>query len=133
MEKAKGKYRDIKFFSEKNSAVLCVHNKTARAFAAWLEKNEVVSSYEVNVPFDNQKLVNVNPVEIRPLYFKTEWASDFLIHYIDGSKAVREITTLQALQKLANVEKLELSRRYWKMMGIDNWKLVFPKDGDGTW
>ena len=88
MEKAKGKYRDIKFFSEKNSAVLCVHNKTARAFAAWLEKNEVVSSYEVNVPFDNQKLVNVNPVEIRSLYFQTEWASDFLIHYVDGSKGV---------------------------------------------
>lgn len=133
MEKAKGKYRDIKFYSEKNQVVLCVHNKTARAFAAWLERKDIVAAYEVNVPFDNQKLVNVNPVEIRSLYFQTEWASDFLIHYVDGSKGVREITTVQALQKLATVEKLELSRRYWKMMGIDNWKLVFPKEDDGTW
>jgi hypothetical protein len=132
MEKAKGKYRDIKFYSEKNKSVICVHTKTARDYAGWLEQQAWVESYEVNVPFEMDRLPNVNPVEIRPLYFQTEWASDFLLHFVDGRKAVREVSTLASLQKLATVEKLELSRRYWKAMGVDDWKLVFPPEEGGN-
>jgi hypothetical protein len=76
-------------------------------------------------------MVHVNPVEIRPQFFEIDWASDFLIHFADGRLAVREVTTLEQLQKKAIVTKLELSRRYWKSMGIDDWKLVLPPEEGG--
>lgn len=126
MEKAKGKYRDIKFFSEKNKAIMCVHCKTARDYAEWIEHQAYVDSYEVNVPLESERMVSVSSVGIRSLYFKTDWASDFLLHFSDGSKGVRELTSMNDLKKEANIERLELSRRYWKALGIQNWKLVLP-------
>jgi hypothetical protein len=131
MEKVGVKTRDIKFFSEKNDAVVLVHNKTARDYAHWLEEQVWVESYETGYPLDKAQMVHVNPVEIRPQLFEMDWASDFLIHFADGRLAVREVTTLEQLQKKAIVTKLELSRRYWKSMGVDDWKIVLPpEEGD---
>lgn len=128
MEKLGIKTRDIKFRSSKNDAVVLVHNKVAREYAEWLERQDWVDSYETNYPLDKERMATVNPVEIRPQYFATEWSTDFLIHCIDGSIAVREVTSMEQLQKHAHVVKLELSRRYWKMMGVTNWKLVLPHE-----
>jgi hypothetical protein len=132
MEKVGVKTRDIKFFSSKNDAVVLVHNKTARDYADWLEHQAWVESYETGYPLDKAQMVHVNPVEIRPQFFEIDWASDFLIHFADGRLAVREVTTLEQLQKKAIVTKLELSRRYWKSMGVDDWKLVFPPEEGGA-
>lgn len=132
MEKARGKYRDIKFYSEKNGRIICVHTKMARDYAVWLEKQQSLDSYEVNIPFESERLAYVNPVEIRKLYFQTDWASDFLLHFRDGHKAIREMSSLDNLMKLATIEKLELSRRYWKALGIDDWRLVLPQQLGGV-
>lgn len=133
MEKAGGKRRDIKFFSQKCNAVICVHSQVAREYARMLEQQSWVESYEVSVPFETSKYGLVDPVEIRPLYFQTEWASDFLLRFVDKRQAVREIVpSIEALQKLATIEKLEFSRRYWKAMGVSDWKIILPREEQGS-
>ena len=67
---------------------------------------------------------HVSPVDIRSLYFKSEWATDFLIRFVDGRKGVRELVHKEDLTKRVIVERLELSRRYWAVRDIDEWKVV---------
>lgn len=50
MEKAKTKYRDISFFSEKNQTMMCVHSRRAREYADLLEQVPEVASYQTSVP-----------------------------------------------------------------------------------
>ena len=57
-------------------------------------------------------------------YFKSEWATDFLIRFVDGRKGVRELVHKEDLTKRAIVKRLELSRRYWAVRDIDEWKVV---------
>lgn len=49
MDKARTKYRDIMFRSDKNQEVLCVHSAAAREYAKVLEADSNVVSYEVCV------------------------------------------------------------------------------------
>ncbi len=124
MEKAGIRTRDIQFYSSKNQAIVCVHSRKARDFARWLENQPWVSSYETCVPLDLDRFQNVNPVDIRKEYLSIEWTTDFVIHTADGKSAIREFIDEKDFTKKAVIEKLELSRRYWSVLDIADWKLV---------
>lgn len=124
MEKAGIRTRDIRFFSEKNQKMICVHSRWARNFAKHLEKQSWVTSYETCVPLDLDRFQNVSPVDIRREYLQTPWTSDFLIQTADGRKSIREFVDARDFTKKAVMEKLELSRRYWAILDITDWKLV---------
>ena len=124
MDKAGMKTRDIRFFSNKNDQIICIHSKWARDYAKYLEQQPWVQSYQAVVPLEPDYMQYVSPVDIRSLYFKSEWATDFLIRFVDGRKGVRELVHREDLTKRAMVERLELSRRYWAVRDIDEWKVV---------
>lgn len=124
MDKAGKKTRDIKFYSEKNKHMVTVHSREARAFAKYLESMEQVSSYEAGVALEPARLRLISKVDIRGEYFEQQWESDFCIKYDDGTAAVREIAVENFSSKRAEIEKLELSRRYWRSMGVLDWKIV---------
>lgn len=128
MEKAGIRTRDIQFFSEKNQQMVCVHSRRARDFARWLEQQPWVTSYETCVPLQLDKLPHVNPVDIRRDYLNTEWTSDFLIHTADGQTSIREFVDARDFSKKSAMEKLELSRRYWAVLDISEWKLVISAE-----
>jgi len=127
MQKANKKSRDIKYRSEKNQGVLIVHSNNARCFSKYLEADDEIESYKVCVDWDLQALQLVQKTQIRNDYFNQQWMTDFLIKYKDGTIAVREITTYQMLEELSEIERLELSRRYWFWNGITDWKAVIIK------
>lgn len=118
MEKFGVRKRDIRFYSEKNEKVVCVHSREARQYALRLETNNTVKSYETDYRLDPERYRTVSPVGIRGSRFQTEWASDFFVTYIDGSNAVIELAREDDLKKRAFVEKLEFSRRYWAAQDI---------------
>ena len=124
MDKPGKKVRDIRFFSEKNQKIMIVHSEGARAYSKYLEEREEVESYEVGKLLDEGRLHMVSRVDIRGEYISQEWTSDFVIKYQDGITGVREIIRPSDLEKRAEVEKLELSRRYWALMGVADWKVV---------
>ena len=124
MDKAGIKTRDIRFFSSKNDKIICIHSKWARDYAKYLEQQPWVQSYQAVVPLEPDYMQYVSPIDIRSLYFKSEWATDFLIRFVDGRKGVRELVHKEDLTKRAIVERLELSRRYWVVRDIDEWKVV---------
>lgn len=126
MEKARVRTRDIRFYSEKNQQMVCVHSRRARDFARWLEQQAWVAGYETCVPLSLDKLPHVNPVDIRKEYLNVEWTTDFVIRTADGQMAVREFVAAQDFSKKSVLEKLELSRRYWSALDIADWKLIIP-------
>lgn len=128
MEKAGIRTRDIQFYSAKNQAMVCVHSRKARDFAKWLEQQPWVKGYKTCVPLALDKLPHVNPVGIRKEYFSQEWTSDFVIQTADGHSTVREFVDARDFTKKAVVEKLELSRRYWTILDITDWKLVISDE-----
>ena len=125
MDKSGRKTRDIKFYSKKNEAMVIVHSKEARAYTKYLEDMEHVSSYVAGKAIDPVRLQMISKLDIRGDYFKQSWESDFYVLFDDGTVAVRELTTAEALSKRAEIEKLELSRRYWSSAGVTNWKIVW--------
>lgn len=90
MEKAGVRTRDIQFFSEKNQGMVCVHSRSARDFAKYLEQQSWVDHYETCVVLDRNHFQHVNPIDIRKEYFELEWTTDFVIYQADGRVAVRE-------------------------------------------
>ncbi len=110
MERAGKKTRDIQFFSEKNGGMVCLHSPTARDYAKYLEKQPWVESYEAGAPLSEELYCNISPVGIRGLYFKTSWVSDFLLHFADGRRGIRELVRADNLQKASTVERLEFSK-----------------------
>ena len=124
MRKSGVKTRDIRFFSEKNDTMLCVHTSLERDYAKWLEDQPWVERYETGVLLDASQMDHVSRVDIRSSYFDTSWASDFMVTQADGRKEIREIITLGQLRKRAVVEQLELSRRYWSALDVSDWKVV---------
>lgn len=124
MRKSGVKTRDIRFFSEKNDTMLCVHTSLERDYAKWLEDQPWVERYETGVLLDASQMDHVSRVDIRSTYFDTSWASDFMVTLADGRKEIREIITLGQLRKRAVVEQLELSRRYWSALDVSDWKVV---------
>lgn len=124
MEKAGVKTRDIQFYSTKNGQMVCVHSRWARDYAKYLEEQAWVEGYEAGVPLELERFSHVNPVDIRPEYFQAAWGSDFLIHCADGRTGIRELVLADNLKKRSTLEKLELSRRYWSVLDITDWKIV---------
>ncbi len=124
MEKPGMKVRDIRFFSEKNQKIMIVHSEGARAYSKYLEEREEVETYEACKRLDEGRLLTIPRVDIRGEYRKQEWCSDFVLKYQDGITGVREIIRPSDLEKRAEVEKLELSRRYWAVLGVVDWKVV---------
>ena len=129
MEKAGLKTRDIRFFSQKNNAMVCVHSQLACDFARSLEEAEWVESYTAGYALDPVRLGALNRSHIRESYFETAWTSDFVLYRPDGRCAVREICRVEDMQKLAEIEKLELSRRYWSDLNISDWKVIVKTGG----
>lgn len=124
MEKAGVRTRDIQFFSEKNQTMVCVHSRRARDFAKYLEQQPWVAGYETCVPLALDKFPHVNPVDIRKEYLSMEWTTDFVIRTADGRITVREFADARDFVKKASMERLELSRRYWVILDVTDWKLV---------
>lgn len=124
MEKAQRKTRDIKFYSEKNSSMVLVHSREARQYCDRLETDGQVKSYECSVILDRQKYIHVARHSIRKEYFAVEWASDFVLRYVDGRFGVRELVRRSDIMKRAALERLEFSRRYWVSEGVYDWKIV---------
>lgn len=128
VEKAGKKTRDIKFYSQKNNELVVVHSKEARAYTKYLESMENVISYVAGKIIDLTRLQMVSKVDIRGDYFKQQWESDFYIVFDDGTIAVRELAGKDTLEKRADIEKLELSRRYWNNVGVTDWKIVWMEE-----
>lgn len=130
MEKAGVRTRDIQFWSEKNQQMICVHSRRARDFARWLEKQPWVKTYQTCVPLDQNRFPNISPIDIRKEYFSQEWTSDFVIQTADGRSSVREFIDEHEFTKKAVMEKMELSRRYWAILDVADWKLVISGEAN---
>ena len=128
MRKSKDKGREIRFFSEKNQNLVDVRSKEERAYTKYLEDRKRVSSYEAGKKWSREHLQQIVRVDIRKEYAETEWQSDFYIRFSDGHEAVREIAAADMLLNRADVEKLELSRRYWQSLGVTDWKIVLMEE-----
>ena len=123
-DKAGKKTRDVAYHSAKNGGMVTVHSEAARAYSKYLEERSDVMSYEACKPLDVNRLDTLQKTDIRGEYFQERWSSDFYIRHADGTAAVRELVSAADLTKRAEVEKLELSRRYWAALGVNNWKVV---------
>ena len=123
MERAGERTRNIRFYSQKNNEIVCLHSKWARDYARWLETQPWISSYEAGLPLDTDIIARVSRAGIRADYLQTEWTTDFVLRYADGRKGVRELIQRQQLKKKAYVERLELSRRYWTTTDTE-WMVV---------
>ena len=123
MERAGERTRNIRFYSQKNNEIVCLHSKWARDYARWLETQPWASSYEASFPLDADIMGRVSRAGIRADYLQTEWTTDFVLRYADGRKGVRELIQRQQLKKKAYVERLELSRRYWTTTDTE-WMVV---------
>ena len=124
MDRAGKKVRDISYHSPKNGGMVVVHSEAARAYSKYLEERPEVTSYEACKPLDGTRLNGIQKTDIRGDYFQGQWASDFFIHFADGTTGVRELASASDLTRRAEVEKLELSRRYWTALGVHDWKIV---------
>ena len=124
MDRAGKRVRDISYHSPKNGGMVVVHSEAARAYSKDLEERPEVASYEVCKPLDAARLNGIQKTDIRGEYFKGQWTSDFCVRFSDGTTGVRELVSAFDLTKRAEVEKLELSRRYWTALGVHDWKIV---------
>lgn len=123
MERTGERTRDIRFYSSKNNDIVCLHSKWARDYAKWLETQPWVQSYEAGCPLDADIIDRISRAGIRTDYLQAGWATDFVLHYADGHKGVRELILKEQLKKKAYVERLELSRRYWAATDTE-WMVV---------
>lgn len=124
MDRAGKRVRDISYHSPKNGGMVVVHSEAARAYSKYLEERPEVVSYEACKRLDATRLNSVQKTDIRGEYFREQWSSDFYIRHADGTAAVRELVSATDLTKRAEIEKLELSRRYWAALGVNDWKVV---------
>ena len=122
MNKLQKNIRDISFMSKKNGKVIVVHNVIARQVARLLEIDDRVERYDTDVPLE-ALVERVDPMGIRDTYLETEWKTDFVIFLVDSRAVVIEVETRDNLEKKSVIEKLEISRRYWKGKA-DDWKIV---------
>ena len=124
MDRAGKKVRDISYHSGKNGGMAVVHSEAARAYSKYLEERSEITAYEACKPLDINRLDALQKTDIRGEYFKGQWTSDFCVRFSDGTTGVRELASASDLTRRAEVEKLELSRRYWTALGVHDWKIV---------
>ena len=127
MDKAGKKTRDVAYHSAKNGGMVTVHSEAARAYSKYLEERPEITAYEACKPLDINRLDALQKTDIRGEYFREQWSSDFYIRHADGTAAVRELVSAADLTKRAEVEKLELSRRYWAALGVNDWMVVITE------
>ncbi|MDL2238443.1 hypothetical protein LJC56_11575 [Christensenellaceae bacterium OttesenSCG-928-K19] len=132
MEKQGHKKRDIRFFSNKNDCMMTVHSKEAKKYADNLEEDEKVKGYQTNVPLVNFR-DKISLIDIRKSYQQSEWTSDFMLIMPDDSVAIREVFTYDDLKQRAPIERMELSRRYWKAAHVTDWGIVLVKKEERAW
>lgn len=120
--------REIKFSSPKNNRLLVVNSEAAMSVASKLESDSNVVSYQPNWPLENDALNRISHVDIRASYFQKVWTTDFRLILRGGVPAVRELVTLNNLSVRAYLERLELSRRYWELLGVTNWKIIVVEE-----
>ena len=123
-DKAGKKPRDVAYHSATNGGMVVGHSEAARAYSKYLEERPEITAYEACKPLDINRLDALQKTDIRGEYFREQWSSDFYIRHADGTAAVRELVSAADLTRRAEVEKLELSRRYWAALGVNNWKVV---------
>ena len=89
-----------------------------------LEDDEGVKSFRMNV------LIDGGIIPPRSSWQPKEpFMTDFLIEYIDHV-AVREAVAREQLNRVSVLEKLDYSRRFWRLQGIEDWGLVVDKRRD---
>ena len=124
MDKAGKKTRDIAYHSAKNGGMVTVHSEAARAYSKYLEERYEITAYEACKQLDISRLDAIQKTDIRGEYFREQWVSDFYLQFNDGTATVRELVSAADLTRRSEMEKLELSRRYWAALGVVDWKVV---------
>lgn len=133
MKKKDDKIRNIAFFSSKNGRVMTVHSEMAKQYAQQLETDDTVICYETDVPLTGLKS-RVSSVGFRKGTLDGEWTSDFMVVQQNQLAKIIEIVDEEKLEeKRWCSEQLELSRRYWKAVGVPGWKTVIMKRGRTAW
>lgn len=121
MTKAGNKTRDLSFMSAKNGRTMTVHTEQAMQYAMRLENDPAVSSYVTNHPLEQDK---IEPEQgVRKQYYETQWTTDFVVMFTDGTMGVRELVTKNKLSQRSEIEKLQLSQSYWQKITA-GWKIV---------
>lgn len=124
MTKAGNKTRDLSFMSAKNGRTMTVHTEQAMQYAMRLENDLTVSSYVTNHPLEQDK---IEPEQgVRKQYYETQWTTDFVIMFTDGTMGVRELVTKNKLSQRSEIEKLQLSQSYWQKITA-GWKIVITQ------
>lgn len=124
MTKAGNKTRDLSFMSAKNGRTMTVHTEQAMQYAMRLESDPAVSSYVTNHPLEQDK---IEPEQgVRKQYYETQWTTDFVVMFIDGTMGVRELVTKNKLSQRSEIEKLQLSQSYWQKITA-GWKIVITQ------
>lgn len=124
MTKAGNKTRDLSFMSAKNGRTMTVHTEQAMQYAMRLENDPAVSSYVTNHPLEQDK---IEPEQgVRKQYYETQWTTDFVVMFADGTMGVRELVTKNKLSQRSEIEKLQLSQSYWQKITA-GWKIVITQ------
>lgn len=124
MTKAGNKTRDLSFMSAKNGRMMTVHTEQAMQYAMRLENDPAVSSYVTNHPLEQDK---IEPEQgVRKQYYETQWTTDFVVMFTDGTMGVRELVTKNKLSQRSEIEKLQLSQSYWQKITA-GWKIVITQ------
>ena len=129
MKKKNANTREITFYSKKCERVVSVFGTAAKSLAEQFENDQKFLRYTSKIPVEiNASEIPV--IGIRPSYIRVPWLSDFSVELIDGSIYIIEAISESDLCKRAEVEKLELSRRYWGAKGI-KWKMYIDSNNKG--
>ena len=124
MTKAGNKTRDLSFMSAKNGRTMTVHTEQAMQYAMRLENDPAVSSYVTNHPLEQDK---IEPEQgVRKQYYETQWTTDFVVMFTDGTMGVRELVTKNKMSQRSEIEKLQLSQSYWQKITA-GWKIVITQ------
>lgn len=132
MVKKDEKKRTITFFSQKNKKVMTVRSEYAKQYALQLENDESVVGYETSIPVDSPQ-DKIDLTGFRRNAVTGDWLSDFMVIYSNTQTIVEVVDEEQLEKKRSCSERLELSRRYWKAVGMLNWKIVVMKRGETAW
>lgn len=124
MRKQSTKERYVTRQFQKTEDPCRIYDDIQRAFAMKLEDDEGVKSFRMNV------LIDGGIIPPRSSWQPKEpFMTDFLIEYIDHV-AVREAVAREQLNRVSVLEKLDYSRRFWRLQGIEDWGLVVDKRRD---
>lgn len=111
---------DIIFTGKKKLGTMTAHRREIVDYIKKLDDDEKVETYDVSVELE-EWADTISLVGVRKAYHEADWTTDCLIQYKDGTQAVREFVKREWLKKRAEVEKLEISRRYWAARQVYDW------------